>query len=324
MNEVAFGIDIGGTYTKIGIADKKGKVFGESTIFTQEGHDTVHAFIDTLKDKMNFLLSNVKEKISVKGIGIGAPNGNFYKGTIEDPPNLKWKGVIDMIELLRAHFDYPIMLLTNDANAAALGEMIYGGAKNMRNFVVITLGTGLGSGLVVNGELVYGHDGFAGELGHTTIKCGGRMCGTGKRGCLEAYVSATGIVRTVYELLADSLEESVFRDIPFNKLESKRIHEEALKNDPIALKAFEYTGKLLGKALADTVAHLSPEAIFLFGGLAKAGDLIFVPTKRSLEESVLPIFANKIKILPSELNSGANAAVLGAAALVWKELETEN
>jgi glucokinase len=317
MKEVAVGIDIGGTFTKYGIVDKVGNCLIDGTISTTEKKD-IDGFLTNLKNAIDGAIAKISEPIEIKGLGLGAPNGNFYKGTIEYAPNLSWEGVVPFINLFKKYYDLP-MFLTNDANAAAIGEMVYGGAKHMKNFIIITLGTGLGSGLVVNGELVYGHDGFAGELGHLTIVRNGRMCPTGRRGSLETYASASGIKRTVFKLLADSIEDSEFRDVTFNQLTAKMISDAAKKGDKIALEAFELTGKYLGEALADTVAHTSPEAIFLFGGLANAGELIMEPTKRHMELNLLKIFQNKVNILPSGLTE-TNAAVMGASALVWKEL----
>jgi glucokinase len=237
-------------------------------------------------------------------------------------PNLTWKGEIKLAELFKEIFELPVVL-TNDANAAALGEMIYGGAKNMKDFIMITLGTGLGSGLVVNGKMVYGHDGFAGELGHVTVDINGRQCACGKKGCLETYASATGIERTAFELMATEIDESELRKYSFDELDAKMISEAALKGDTLALKAFDYTGKLLGLKLADAVAHTSPEAIFLFGGLAAAKDLIFLPTIKYFEQFLLPIYRNKIQILPSALQD-KNIAVLGAAALYLSEEISQN
>jgi glucokinase len=254
----------------------------------------------------------------LRGIGIGAPNANFYRGTVENPPNLNWKGVVNVVALVRKYYDLPVAV-TNDANAAALGEMLYGAAKGLKNFIVITLGTGVGSGIVSSGELVYGADGFAGEIGHTTVDPNGRECGCGGRGHLETYASATGICRTVGELLAIRRAESPLRNIAPADLTSKMIADAAGKGDPIAKEAFEYTGRILGMKLADSVAHLSPEAIILFGGLAAAGALIFDPTQRSLEEYLLSIFRNKVKLLPSGLTTG-DTAVLGASALIWNEI----
>jgi len=317
MKNVAVGIDIGGTFTKYGIVDSEGDCLISGSISTTEVTE-LDKYLVFLKQTIEEAISKIDEDVTIKGIGIGAPNGNFYKGTIEYAPNLAWKGIIPFVQEFKKHYDLP-MFLTNDANAAAIGEMVYGGAKSMKNFIIITLGTGLGSGLVVNGELVYGHDGFAGELGHLTIVPGGRMCATGRRGSMETYVSAPGIKRTVFELLADSLEDSEFRDVTFNNLTAMMISDAAKRGDKIAIEAFEKTGRYLGETLADTVAHTSPEAIFLFGGLANAGELIIEPTKRHLENNLLKIFQNKVKILPSKLTE-TNAAVMGASALVWKEL----
>lgn len=317
MKEIAVGVDIGGTYTKYGFVDKEGVVLAAGSIETT-GHADVEAYQVALKDAIEEKKNSLSENIKIVGVGVGAPNGNYYSGTIEQAPNLSWKGVVPFIELFKKHYDVP-MALTNDANSAAIGEMLFGGAKGMKNFIVITLGTGLGSGIVVNGELVYGHDGFAGELGHVTIVRGGRQIPTGRRGSLEGYVSAPGICRTVFELMAEMIVDSEFRNIPYNKLTAKMVYEGALKGDPIAVEAFERTGKYLGEALSDTVMHLSPEAIFVFGGLASAGEFILNPTKKHMEDNLLPIFKNKVKILPSGLTE-TNAAVLGASALVWQEI----
>jgi glucokinase len=256
--------------------------------------------------------------IHIRGIGIGAPNANYYRGTVENPPNLNWKGVVDVSALVRKYYDLPVAV-TNDANAAALGEMLYGAAKGMKDFIVITLGTGLGSGIVSRGELVYGADGFAGEIGHTIVDPQGRECGCGQRGHLETYASATGICRTVSELVSLRRTESELRSIAPRDLTSRMIAVAADRGDEIAKEAFEITGRILGMKLADSVAHLSPEAIILFGGLAAAGPLIFDPTKRSLEEHLLPIYRNKVKLLPSGLKEG-DTAVLGASALIWNEI----
>lgn len=318
--EVVVGIDIGGTFTKIGVVDKNGTLYYENSIKTDLFEDP-NSFVDAIHDQVAEFSSKNKQTYSLKGIGIGAPNGNYYSGNIEFAPNLIWRGVIPFASIFNSKFNLPVAL-TNDANAAALGEMIFGAAQNMKNFLMITLGTGLGSGLVVNGGLVYGHDGFAGELGHICAVENGRLCGCGKRGCLETYVSASGIKRTVFELLGSENENSVFQSIAFKDLEAWQITEAAEKGDPIAKKAFEITGKMLGKSLADTVAHISPQAIFLFGGLALAGKWIFEPTKKAMEENLLEIFKGKIKILPSALLH-KNIAVLGAAALMWNELNSQ-
>jgi len=316
--DVVVGIDIGGTFTKFGLVDRAGNMFIDDSVSTEE-HDNAVDFIESLYNKITGDIEATGKSFNVLGVGIGAPNGNYYNGKIEFAPNLKWKGVVELARIVEERFGIPAVL-TNDANAAALGEMIYGGARGMKNFVMITLGTGLGSGLVVNGDLVYGHDGFAGELGHVVVTVGGRQCGCSKRGCLETYVSANGIKRTVFKLLGEEISPSRFRDRTFNELEPKDITLAANEGDPIAIRAYEYTGELLGRSLSNTVAHTSPEAIFLFGGLALAGKWIFEPTKRAMEENLLPIFRNKIKILPSALLD-KNIAVMGSAALMWKELE---
>ncbi len=318
MQELVIGIDIGGTYTKYGLMDREGNIYAEGVAQTD--------IYDHVDDYLVGLVATIKEsekQITVRhiivGAGIGAPNGNYHKGTIEYAPNLKWDDIVPFTDLFRQYYDLPAVL-TNDANAAAMGEMIFGRAKGMRDFIVITLGTGLGSGIVVNGELVYGHDGFAGELGHVNVKKQGRKCGCGNNGCLETYASATGIKRTVFELLATDDMESELANISYNELSSKMIYEAALKGDPLALKAFDITGEILGRKLADAVAHTSPEAIFLFGGLAKAGDLIIHPTKKYMEDSLMGIFKNKVKILTSGLMD-KNAAVLGCGALIWDHLD---
>jgi glucokinase len=314
--EVTLGIDIGGTNTVFGFIDREGNLISESSLSTNASLGAADLF-SRLYPEINKLYENIFRNYQLKGIGIGAPNGNYYKGTVENPPNLKW-GVVNLIELVNQYFDLPVAV-TNDANASALGEMLFGAAKGMRNFIVITLGTGLGSGIVVDGKLVYGSDGFAGEIGHTIYNPDGRMCGCGRRGCLETYASAAGIKRTVMELLANSNKDSVLRSISFNDLDSKMICSAAKSGDIIALEAFDYTGKILGIKLADAVAHTSPEAIILFGGLALAGDLIISPTKKYMEENLFHVFKDKVKVIPSELTKG-NSAVLGAGALIWNEI----
>lgn len=318
--EVVLGIDIGGTYTKYGLVDKSGRIHLQDEISTRD-YEIIEEFIVALHHHLDARIEQKNDGYNIKGIGIGAPNGNYYTGAIEYPPNLVWKGKIEFVKLIENEFGIPAVL-TNDANAAALGEMLFGHAKGLSHFIMITLGTGLGSGLVVNGEIVYGNDGFAGELGHIRAVDNGRQCGCGKRGCLETYVSATGIKRTVFELLAEENAESDFRKITFSRLNPKMITTLAEKGDPIAIKAFEKTGYLLGRSLADSVAHISPSKIFLFGGLARAGKWIINPTKRSMEEHLLPIYRDKIDIVPSALLN-KNIAVLGAAALIWKRLKKE-
>ncbi len=324
MKKVAIGVDIGGTNTAIGVVDEAGNVMVKDNIPTPS-HGDINKYILDLAEAINELIRSVKllnEDINVMGIGIGAPNGNYYSGTIEYAANLSFRGVVHLIELLRNHFPkMQALVLTNDANAAAIGEMIYGGAKGMKNFVLFTLGTGVGSGIVVNGDLVYGSDGFAGEIGHTTLVPGGRPCGCSSLGHLEAYCSASGMKRTAFELLVHyNANDSLLADKSFKELDSKMIFDAAEKGDKVALEVFEKTGAWLGIGLADTVHYLSPEAIFLFGGPTAAGDYIFKPTKESMEKHLLPFFKNKIKILPSKLKPG-DAAIVGASALVWKEIE---
>lgn len=318
--QLAVGIDIGGTNTVFGLVDRNGTIISEGLIKTKEFED-IEVFVAALYEKINVHLRRLDNTIELLGYGLGAPMGNINNGTIEYPSNLPWKGIIPLAELFRRHTSLPVTV-TNDANAAAVGEMIYGGAKGMKNFVVITLGSGLGSGFVVDGKLVIGANGFAGEIGHTAIRPGAsnRMCGCGRKGCLETYVSASGIKRTVLKIMADSMVESELREVSFNELNSKIIHDAALRGDPIALEAFEHTGRMLGFKLADVVAHTNPEAIFLFGGLALAKDLIFEPAREYMEEHLLSIYRGKVKLLPSQLST-QNAAVLGASSLVWTNKE---
>jgi len=319
MKDVALGIDIGGTNTKFGFVDREGHLYAETSVSTiKTAPGDVDAYLKYVHEEIEKLRATVDEKLNIVGCGIGAPNGNYFTGTIEYAPNLTFQGVVPIIKMFQEYYDVP-MVLTNDANAAAIGEMIYGDAKGMTNFIMITLGTGLGSGFVVNGDLIYGHDGFAGEMGHIMNSPGGRTCGLGRKGCLEAYVSATGIKRTVFKLLADMNDETPLRDITYNNLTAAKITELALKGDPVAEAAFDYTAELLGRKLSDVVAIFSPEAIFLLGGLAKAGDFLFKPTKKYMEEHMFEIFKGKVPILPSGLE-GRNAAVLGASALAWKEI----
>jgi len=318
--EVVLGIDIGGTYTKIGLVNRSGEILFEDEVPTT-GYDTIEQYIEAIHQHVTTSVNQLEASYHMAGIGVGAPNGNYYTGCIENAANLAWKGIVEFVKLMEKQFQIPAVV-TNDANAAALGEMLFGGAKDLNNFLMITLGTGLGSGLVVNGDVIYGNDGHAGELGHVRASDNGRQCGCGKRGCLETYVSATGIKRTVFELLAEENVESDFRKIPFSKLKPKLITAMAEAGDPIAIHAFEKTGFLLGRSLADTVAHISPSKIFLFGGLAKSGKWIIDPTKKSMEQHLLPIYQNKIDIVPSALLK-KNIAVLGAAALIWKKLNRE-
>lgn len=324
MKEVALGIDIGGTNTKIGIVDREGSYLAVTSVATEAPTEVPPAedfrlYTERLYNTIHALLDQTGSEISLQGIGIGVPNGNYHKGTVEKPTNLNWEQRVPLAEIIEKHFGVPT-LLTNDAKAAALGEMKFGAAKDMKNFLVITLGTGLGSGFVANGEIIYGADGFAGEFGHVTVNPNGRMCGCGKRGCLETYVSATGIRRTVYKLLADHTEDSPMRRISFDDLTGEMITEAALKGDKIAIEAFEYTGRIFGLKLADAVAITMPEAIILFGGLTRAGNYLFDPTRRYMEQYLMPIYKGKVKLLTSGL-TGANTAILGASALIWNELD---
>ncbi|MCB2220811.1 MAG: ROK family protein [Bacteroidetes bacterium] len=320
MKKVAIGVDIGGTNTVMGIVDEKGKIISRKSMPTKT-HPDYTIYMNSLVDALKRLVESCPDKIEILGIGVGAPNGNFYNGTIEFAPNLKFKGVVPVVDYIKEKFSYQTILLTNDANAAAIGEMIYGGAQNMKNFIMITLGTGVGSGIIVNGELVYGHDGFAGEIGHVIVDPNGRQCGCGRKGCLETYASAPGIKRTVFNLLSEMIEDSILRTYNYQDLSAKQIDEAARKGDPIAIKAFDFTGKMLGLTLANAIAHTSPEAIFLFGGLAQAENLIFDPVRKYTEHYLLNIYKEKVALLPSELPPG-DAAILGSGALVWKEYKT--
>jgi len=305
QNKIAVGIDIGGTNTVLGLVDQHGNILFRDLVKTTDFPDPQN-FISVISERIKSLLNS--GDLQLEGIGIGAPNGNYFNGTIEFAPNLKWKGIVPLVNLFKEHFDVPVFL-TNDANAAAMGEKIYGGAKEMKDFIFITLGTGVGSGIVANGHLVYGHDGFAGEIGHVIVDFNGRPCGCGRKGCLETYCSAGGIVTTMNELIQQE-------GIEGKEWTSKSIYEAAMKGDTLAIHTFEITGEILGKALANSVAYTSPEAIFLFGGLAQAGELIFEPTKQFLEDNLLEIYKGKVKLLSSSLPE-ADAAILGASALVW-------
>jgi glucokinase len=314
----AIGIDIGGTTTSCGFVDRNGSLISETTLAT-EAHQPAHVLVSRLCDAIERLRTTLPPQIVISGVGIGAPNANYHRGTVENPPNLSWGAVTNLVELFQQRYDLPVAV-TNDANAAAIGELLFGGARGMKHALVITLGTGLGSGIIVNGELLYGADGFAGELGHTTVDPHGRYCACGKRGCLETYVSATGLCRTVSELLAERLDPSCLREACFSDLTSKAIFDAASAGDAIALLAFDATARILGMKLADAVAHTSPEAIFLSGGLAAAGDLLLMPTRHYLDEFLFTPYKGKIKLLPSELPEGSGA-VFGAAALAWHEVD---
>lgn len=312
------GIDIGGTNSVFGIVDARGTVLAVDSIKTQK-YEKIEDYVEALTNGMKALIAANDAEGKIKGIGVGAPNGNYYTGTIEFAPNLPWKGVIPLANLISEKMGVPCAL-TNDANAAAIGEMTYGAAKGMKDFIMITLGTGVGSGVVCNGQLVYGHDGFAGELGHVTMRReNGRQCGCGRKGCLEAYCSATGVARTAREILVSSSEPSLLREIPAEEITSKDVYDAAKQGDKIAAEIFEFTGKMLGEAFVDFIAFTSPEAIVLFGGLAHAGDLLFAPIQKTIDENVMPIFKGKTKLLMSELKD-ADAAVLGASALGWETI----
>ncbi|SEN00294.1 ROK family protein [Chryseobacterium taichungense] len=313
---VALGIDIGGTNTKFGVVNHRGEVLEKGNIRT-DAYPTVEEYIDALYEAVHPLIESHGKEKNFDGIGVGAPNANYYTGTIEQAPNLPWKGIIPFAELIKAKFGLPCTI-TNDANAAAIGEMLFGAARGMKDFIMITLGTGVGSGIVAGGKLIYGHDGFAGELGHTIVKPGGRKhWSTGSEGCLEAYASATGIAITAKKMRAE-FPESMLNQYPEEAINSKTVHECALKGDPISIEVFRYTGQKLGEALANFVMFSSPEAILLFGGVIKAGDFILKPTKLHMERNLLPIFRNKVKLVFSELDE-ADAAILGASALVWEK-----
>ncbi len=313
--KVVAGIDIGGTNTVFGLVNSKGEILLKDTVSTEQ-YPQPDELVTEVCNRIERSLREFSGNHELEGVGIGAPNGNYFKGTIEFAPNLKWKGIIPLAKLFSDRLKVKA-ILTNDANAAALGEMIFGGAKEMKDFIFITLGTGLGSGIVVNGEIVYGHDSFAGELGHVIIFPDGRTCGCGRKGCLETYCSATGIKRTYADLLMSRHEES---GVGARVTDAKYIYDKAMEGEKEAIEAFKYTGNILGLALANSVAYTSPQAIFLFGGLALAGDFIFKPTIESFEKNLLNIYKNKISILPSQLKEN-DAAMLGAASLIWKELK---
>jgi glucokinase len=314
-NDHAIGVDVGGTNTKYGIVNHRGQIVFEGSMRTDQYED-VNEFIEALYNKLQPEIEKMKD-FNFIGIGLGAPNGNFYTGTIEYAPNLKWKGIVPLAQMIQDKFGMPAKL-TNDANAAAVGEMMYGAARGMKDFIMITLGTGVGSGIFANGELILGHDGFAGELGHTIVVPGGRVHpNTGAMGSLEAYCSATGVVITAKEYLTGTDEVSILRNIDLESLDSKAIFDAAVSGDSLAQKVFKTTGDILGMALANFIMFSSPEAIILFGGLTKAGDILMNPVRESMERNLLPIFQNKVKLIFSELKE-SDSAILGASALVWE------
>lgn len=310
------GIDIGGTNTVFGIVDKKGQVLASNSIKTQS-YKVLDDYMNALCDGIAKLVADNCGMDKIQGVGVGAPNANFYSGNIEYAANLPWKGIVPFAKMMSEKLGVPVAL-TNDANAAAIGEMTYGAARGMKDFIMITLGTGVGSGVVANGQLIYGHDGFAGELGHVIVRReNGRPCGCGNKGCLETYTSATGVARTAREFLEKRAnEDSLLRKIPADQITSKDVFDAAKAGDQIAKDIFAFTGQVLGEALADFIKFSSPEAIVLFGGLAKSGDLLMVPLKKAMEDNLMPIFKNKVKVLFSEMKD-ADAAVLGASALGW-------
>ena len=310
------GIDMGGTNTVFGIVDARGNVIASDSIKTGK-HSDINNYIDELYTEIHRLIVANDAEDKINGIGIGAPNANYYTGIIEDGVNLPWPTPIPLAELVTKKFGIPC-IITNDANAAAIGEMTYGVARGMKDFIMITLGTGVGSGIVVNGQMVYGHDGFAGELGHVIVKrTNGRVCGCGRTGCLEAYCSATGVARTAREFLELRDEPSKLREYDIEAITSKDVYDCAVAGDKLAKDIFEYTGNILGEALADFTNFSSPEAFVLFGGLTKSGDLIMNPVKEAYDRNVLGIYKGKVKILISELKE-SDAAVLGASALGWE------
>lgn len=316
MKPYVVGIDIGGTNTVFGIVDARGVVIASSSIKTLK-HADVNDYIDELHENVMRLLEANDAIDKVHGIGIGAPNANFYTGTIERLVNIPWPTPLPLAQMVSEKFGIPVAI-TNDANAAAIGEMTYGAARGLKNFIMITLGTGVGSGIVINGQLVYGHDGFAGELGHVIMKRNnGRLCGCGRTGCLETYCSASGVARTAREFLEVRNDESLLRRIPVEEITSKDVYDAAVAGDKLAKEIFEFTGNILGEAFADFTVFSSPEAIILFGGLAKSGDLLMRPLRESMERNMMPQFKGKVKVLLSELKE-ADAAVLGASALGWE------
>ena len=316
------GIDIGGTNTVFGIVDARGTVLASSSIKTLK-HSDFNDYVDELHSELTKLLNDTDTVGKIQGIGIGAPNANYFTGLIENCANLPWPTPLPLARIVSEKFDIPVAI-TNDANAAAIGEMTYGAARGLKDFIMITLGTGVGSGIVINGQLVYGHDGFAGELGHVISKRNnGRLCGCGRTGCLETYCSATGVARTAREFLEIKSEPSLLRNIPVDQITSKDVYDAAVQGDAIANQIFESTGNILGEALADFTVFSAPEAFVIFGGLAKSGELLFRPMRNSMEKNMLSIWKGKVKILPSELKE-ADAAVLGASALGWEAKTMDN
>lgn len=318
VEEIVLGIDIGGTTTAFGFVNGAGTLLVQGEIPTQ-AQEPAALLIARLRVEIDKMRAGLSPELQWQGIGIGAPNANYLRGTVENPPNLQWGASTNLVELFQRAYDLPIAI-TNDANAAALGEMHFGAARGMKDFIVITLGTGLGSGIVVNGELVYGASGFAGELGHTVVDPQGRDCACGKKGCLETYVSAPGLCRTALDLLDNVRESNPLRDLNRQQITAKEISSAARSGNPVALEAFEQTARILGMKLADAVAHTAPEAIFLLGGLAAAGDLLLTPTRRYMEEFLFTPYRGRVRLALSEV-SGGGSAIIGAAALLCSERE---
>jgi glucokinase len=310
------GVDVGGQTTKLGVVDARGNVLSQAVIRT-DIYNEVGPYVEELARAIRQIADREGGMENIRGIGIGAPNGNYYRGTIEFAPNLRWKGIIPLAELVSKATGIPAAL-TNDANAAAVGEMTYGVARGMKHFIMITLGTGVGSGIVIDGKVVYGHDGFAGELGHTIqVRHNGRQCGCGRTGCLETYTSAIGVARTAREILETTDKKTSLREIPWEKISSKDVAEAAAAGDRVAIDIFNFTGTILGQALADFVAFSAPEAIVLFGGLTRAGDLLMKPVVEAMERNLLQLWKGKVKVLFSDLKE-SDAAILGASALGWE------
>lgn len=321
MKPYVLGIDIGGTNTVFGIVDARGTVIASSSIKTAK-HAKIEDYIDELYNEIQHLIEANDAKDKINGIGVGAPNANYYTGVIENAANLNWKGSIPFAKMMQDKFGLPVAI-TNDANAAAIGEMTYGAARGLKDFIMITLGTGVGSGIVVNGQLVYGHDGYAGELGHLIVKRNnGRLCGCGRTGCLEAYCSATGVARTAREFLEIRTEPSLLREIPIDQITSKDVYDAAMQGDKLAKEVFDYTGTILGEAFADMTVFTSPQAFIIFGGLARSGELLLKPLRAAMDKNMMNVFKGKPVVLLSELKE-ADAAVLGASALGWEAKMTE-
>ena len=315
--DLVIGIDVGGQTAKCGVVDARGNIISQ-TVISSENTDNASAFVAALAEALNRIVAEAKAEGSIRGIGVGIPNGNFYTGEVENAVNLTWAkgGHIPFAKMLQEQMNGIPVSLTNDANAAAMGEMTYGAARGMKNFIMITLGTGVGSGIVINGEVVYGHDGFAGELGHTcAVRHNGRACNCGKTGCLETYASAIGVARTAREWLEMSDEPSVLRSL--DKITSKDVYEAAKDGDKLALKIFDFTGRILGESFADFIAFSAPEAIVLFGGLARSKEFLAGPIQKAMDENVLSLWKGKVKLVFSQLKE-SDAAILGASALAWE------